>query len=290
MLYFVNAFQKEHSRAEQLVVDLTDTNSELETTLQELKETQTELVQSEKMAALGKLVASVAHEMNTPIGVIKSATDISSRSVCKIRDVLKTGRTLDEITNSKPLHKALQVLQDNTPATKAASERITRIVDSLKSFARLDEATFQKTDFHDDLESTLTLIEHELKDRIQVVRKYGDIPLVSCYPGEINQVFMHLLTNAVQAILEEGTITIRTFKQDTNVHVQIEDTGIGIEADRMKELFDPSFTRSESRMKAGMGLFICSNIVRKHQGQILVDSKVGMGSIFTVILPIEKEK
>jgi signal transduction histidine kinase len=287
MRYFVTAFQKEYNRAENLVVNLKETNSALESTLNQLQKTQAELIQSEKMAALGKVVAGVAHELNTPIGAINSAIDVSSRSVRKILDVLATSRTFDEIKNSKQLEKSLNTLQSNNPVTLAASERISKIVSSLKSFARLDEAEFQKADIQEGLDSTLTLIEPDFKGRIYVVKEYGDIPQIACFSGELNQVFMNLLTNAVQAIKEKGTITIRTFLENDNVHVQIEDTGTGIPPEQIDALFDPVFAKRGMRVKAGLGLFTSHNIVQKHQGQIKVESEVGKGSTFTVVLPTD---
>jgi PAS domain S-box-containing protein len=262
----------------------------LEKALRELRETQVQLVQSEKMAALGKLVAGVVHEMNTPIGVIRSAADVSARSVSTIMEVMEKSQTFDEIRNSRKLQGSLKALQNDVPVALAASERITRIVNSLKSFARLDEAVFQTTDLHEGLESILTLIEQDLEGRISVVKEYGEIPLLACYPGELNQMFMNLLTNAVQAIKGNGTIMIRSFVEKGNVHVQIKDTGIGISSERIKELFDPSFTKKGHRVKAGLGLFASYNIVQKHQGEIKVESEVGKGSTFTVILPMDLEK
>ncbi|MEE9169689.1 MAG: ATP-binding protein, partial [bacterium] len=165
-----------------------------------------------------------------------------------------------------------------------------RIVNSLKSFARLDEAVFQITDLHEGLESILTLLDQDLEGRISVVKEYGEIPLLACYPGELNQMFMNLLMNAVQAIERNGTITIRSFVEKGNVHVQIKDTGIGVSSERIKELFDPSFTKKGHRVKAGLGLFASYNIIQKHHGEIKVESEVGKGSTFTVILPMDLEK
>jgi signal transduction histidine kinase len=237
------------------------------------------------MAALGKLVAGVAHELNTPIGTINSTADVSSRSVRKIADLLESSRTFDEIKNSKQLEKSLDILQSNSPVTLTACERINKIVSSLKNFARLDEAEFQKADIHEGLDSTLTLIEPDFKGRISVVKEYGDVPQVACYPGELNQVFMNLLTNAVQAIKGKGTIAIKTFLESDNIHVQISDTGMGIPPEQLGTLFDPGFAKRGLRVKAGLGLFSSYNIVQKHHGQIDVESEAGKGSTFTVVLP-----
>ena len=151
----------------------------------------------------------------------------------------------------------------------------------------MDEAEFGKVDIHRGIDTTLTLIQQELKDGISVVKEYGGIPEIACYPGELNQVFMHLLTNAAQAVKEKGTITIRTCVKNGDVHIQIVDTGIGISQEKIKRLFDPDFTREGSRVKAGLGLFTSYNIIRKHGGGIKVESEVGKGSTFTVILPTD---
>lgn len=268
-------------------VDLKEKNEQLQQLLRELKETQTQLIQSEKMAALGTLVAGVVHEINSPLGGINSTVDVATRCIANIIELLETYRTVDEMKSSKQLQRYLKVLENSNQISVAASQRITRIVRSLKSFARLDEATFQKADLHEGLESTLTLIEHDFKDHIKVEKEYGELPRVACYPGELNQVFMNLLTNAAQSIPGEGTITIQTSEENGNVHVKIADTGVGIAPERMESLFEPSFTKKGSRVKAGTGLFTCYNIMQKHRGRLQVESEVGKGTTFTMILPTD---
>jgi len=275
----------EAARYVEEIAKLKEKNIKLQKLLDELKATQAQLVQSEKMAALGKLVAGVAHEMNSPIGVIKSANDVTARSVTNIAEELRHSPTLDDLRASRKLRDSLKALESNNPVSVAASERMTKIVDSLKSFARLDEATIQEADLHEGLESTLTLMEHDLKGRITVLKKFGDIPRIVCLPGDLNQVFMNLLTNASQAIKDKGTITITTFFDNGNVHVEIADTGVGIPSEQMQGLFEPGFTKAGARVKAGLGLFTSYNIVQRHRGQIRVTSDVGQGSTFAIILP-----
>jgi AhpD family alkylhydroperoxidase len=269
------------------IVKLKEEKDQLQELLEELERTQAQLVQSEKMAALGKLVAGIVHEMNTPIGAINSATDTLDRSITHIVEELEGAPALAGVKNSHQFRSSVKALRDSTPITLAASKRITRIVGSLKAFAHLDEATYQKADIHEGLESTLTLLEHDFRERIRVVREYGEIPKVTCNPGEINQVFMNLLQNGAEAIENRGTITIRTFEKDGNVHVRVIDTGTGISPRRREKLFDPAFAKKGSRMKAGLGLFTSAAIVQKHQGQIDVESEVGKGSTFVVILPVQ---
>lgn len=265
-------------------------HAELELKNKELIESQTQLIQSEKMASVGLLTAGITHEINTPVGVINSTTDVFNRCIANIREVLETSQSLGEIRNSTKLQRSLKALQDNSIANSASSKRISKIVNSLKSFTRLDEASLQEIDLHESIESTLILLGHDFPKGIGVVKDYGTLPFLNCYPSELNQVFLYLLKNAAQAIEGRGTITIRTLVEDENIHVQIADTGVGISQEQMQSLFEPSFTKKGSRVKAGLGLYICYNIIQKHHGLIKVESEIGKGSTFTIILPADLGK
>lgn len=267
------------------IVSLQKKKDELQELLDELQATQAQLVQSEKMAALGKLVAGVVHEMNTPIGAINSATDISKRSVDKILSAFEASQTPDEIKQNQQLQDSLKALKDSSPVTLAASDRLLTVFKSLKSFVSLDSAQFQTVCLHDSLETVLTLLDHEFKDNIKIVKEFGEIPMIQCCPGDINQVFMNLITNAAHAIKGNGTITLRTSANKENVQVDVIDTGEGIPPEQLQGLFEPNFTKTESRVKVGLGLFTSYNIVQNHRGEIKVDTKLGEGSTFTVILP-----
>lgn len=181
-------------------------------------------------------------------------------------------------------------MQQTIRINRSASDRLVKIISSLKSFVQLDGVAFKETDLHEGLDSTLTLLEPSFRGRINVIKEYSSIPKIPCFPSELNQVFMNLLLNAGQAIENKGTITIKTFAQEDWVYVQISDTGVGIPPERMKHLFEPAFTKKELRVKAGIGLFIGYNIVQKHQGELKVESKVGKGSIFTISLPANFKK
>jgi signal transduction histidine kinase len=276
---------KLQTHTEELEQRVAERTAEIERSLKELRATQSQLVQTEKMAALGKLVAGVDHEMNTPLGAINSATDVASRGVSAIVDVLESGSSIDEIKSSRALQRALRTLPDGNRVTVEASERLSRILNSLKSFTRLDEAIIQEMDLHEGLDATLTLLEHEMINQIEVIKEYGDIPVVLCYPGEINQVFMHLLANAAQSIQDTGVNTNRTFTDQDFVKVQIQDTGVGIPSEHLKTLFEPSFTKQGARVKAGLGLFTCYHIIEKHHGNITIASEVEKGTSVTVSLP-----
>ena len=236
------------------------------------------------MVSLGNLVAGVAHEINNPIGAVNSMADTSSRIITKIEDLVKTS----DINENEQFRKALTTLKNNHEVTVTASSRITRIVKSLKNFARLDEMEFQKTDIHEGIESTLTLVYHELKNKVTVNKEYGDIPQIYCFPNELNQVFINLLLNASHSIKDKGTITIKTSTDGSQVFISIADTGIGIPQDNLKKIFDPGFTTKGVGVGTGLGLSISYNIIKKHKGEIKVSSEVGRGTEFTIILPVKQ--
>jgi signal transduction histidine kinase len=266
-------------------VELKETNDRLEQLVKELNETQTALVQSKKMAALGALVAGLVHEMNSPLGVIASGADVSSRAASNVRELIEGHASDVPPGELDRFRRSLDALEENNRNTVQASKRIRRIVAGLKSFARLDESPFQKADLNRELETTLSLLEYRLGDRIEIVRDFGKIPKIDCYPGELNQVFLNLITNAIEAIDGSGTITISTRLDGDHVRLKFADTGVGIPADQLPGLFDPVFSAKGRRVKAGLGLFTCYNIVSRHNGDITVESSPGVGTTFTVLLP-----
>ncbi len=253
---------------------------------EELKDMQAHLVQTEKMASLGMLVAGVAHEINTPVGAITSMYDTLVRTVEKLRS------TLDTICSMKPkdqqkVNKLYKIIEDANHVITSGTERVTNIVRRLKSFARLDEAEFEKVNIHEGIEDTMTIVHHELKHKAVVVRHFGNIPLISCNPSQLNQVYLNILVNAVQAIKNKGKITITTFQRKDHVYIQIKDTGIGIPKEALKKIFDPGYTTKGVGVGTGLGLSICYKIIKDHHGEILVDSEIGKGSTFTIVLPLK---
>lgn len=167
-----------------------------------------------------------------------------------------------------------------------ASHRIAKIVKSLKSFARLDESIFQGVDLHESIDNTLALVEHEIPDDVRVEKSFGDLPQVACNPAEMNQVFMTLLTNAAQAIENNGAITIETSPHGENVQIKISDTGRGLPEEQAAKLFDLDFTTKGSRVGVGLGLANVYNVIKKHHGEISVSSEVGQGTEFLITLPV----
>jgi two-component system NtrC family sensor kinase len=271
----------EHLRADENVRRYT---RELENTNRELRDTQAALVQSEKMASLGNLVAGVAHEINTPVGSINSNNDVMIRALDKLRHLVEQAPS--EIRDDPELVRTLSALEKIGEVNQTACDRIVRIVRSLRNFARLDESERKKVPVHEGLESTLTLVHHELKNRIDVVRDYGDLPEIECSPSQINQVFMNMLVNASQAIEDKGSITIRTRAEGESVTIAFIDTGTGIKPENLEKIFDPGFTTKGVGVGSGLGLPICYKIVKEHGGRIDVESRVGHGTTFKVTLPV----
>ncbi len=268
--------------------EIANKNRQLEVALRELKEAQSQLVQAQKMASLSNLAAGIAHEINNPIGAINSAANTSSRSLSRIIATLEVCRNLKEIKEDKDFTKALNILKSNNRTTEMATERISKIIKSLKNFSRLEEAEFQEADVHEGLESTLILLHHEIKNRIKVVKEFGDISKIYCYPNQLNQVFMNVLANAVQAIENKGNIIIRTSGTDSKVIISISDDGMGIKKENLKKIFDPGFTTKGVGVGAGLGLSISYNIIKTHKGDIKVNSEEGKGTEIIITLPIKQ--
>lgn len=260
--------------------ELQEKNEQLEQLLAELNATQSQLIHSEKMAALGGLVAGVVHEINTPLGVMTSANDVIKRCVTALSELHRdNGMSADRDT------RLVRVMLENQTVLESALERLLSLMRSLKTFSRLDEASFQHADIHEGINSALQLLEPEFDGRIQLEKNFGEVPAFPHYPGELNQVFMNLLRNAVESIREDGTISITTRSDKHRIKVIITDSGTGIPQEQLEHLFEPTFSRKGSRIKAGLGLFAAYNIVKKHQGDIKVESEFGKGTTVTLDLP-----
>ena len=270
-------------------VELETKNKDLGNALEQLREAQQQLVMREKMASLGNLVAGVAHEINNPVGAVMSAADTTARSINLVCRAIDESAGIAELRENKRFLTALEILRSNNDVTVTASDRIANIVRSLKNFARLDEADFQETDLHEGLDSTLTLLHHEFKNRVDVVKHYGELPRVQCYPNQLNQVFMNVLSNAEQAIEGSGTITITTEHRGGSAVVRISDNGKGIPPDELKRIYDPGFTTKGVGVGTGLGMSISYNIVQKHKGRIEAASTPFEGTTVTITLPISQD-
>ncbi len=265
------------------ITEKKQTQLDLEHALRELKEKEVQLIQSERMAALGRLVRGIAHEINSPIGAIQSMRATLTEAVEKLQKHL--GEAAPASPSDRRLDVILGTILEADRVIGKGTERITEIVNSLRSFTRLDEADLKRCDIHEGINSTLTLIDHELKGRVEVLTDYGDFGPIVCYLRRLNQVFLNILRNASQAIDGPGRIKIRTFAEGNEIRVVIQDTGRGIPKERIENVFEPNFTTKGDRTATALGLSICDNIMRQYEGRIEVESELGKGSVFTVALP-----
>ena len=277
-------------RVRERTSELVRQNRVLEEALAELRAAQDQLVVQEKRAALGNLVAGLAHELNNPLAAVKSSADLFTRGLGRVEEVISQCEGLQAAPGRADLERLLRVLGEGNRASGAAVDRLSLLVDSLKTFANLDQAEYQLVDLRAGLDSALTLLEHELVAGIEVVREYGEIPRIYCFPQELNQAFMNLLTNAVQAIDGTGTITVRTKIHEggpdgAGVRIEIADTGRGIESARLARIFEPGLTARRDRVGMGMGLSMSQAIVRQHGGELYLTSEVGEGTVAAIVLP-----
>jgi len=238
---------------------------------------QAELVMDVKMTGLATMVAGVAHEINTPLGVTLSSVGNLESCAHKMEDVLGENRKLRPVLDA---HK------ENTGTIRKAGQRISGVVHSLRNFARLDEAEVQKADVRVGLDSTLALALPENAGHVEVVKEYKDVPLIYCRPKELNQVFLTIITNALEAMEGKGTLGIRVGGDSQHVDIRIADSGKGIPADRLQSLFDLHFAASKGRIAMGLGLPTAKKIIDRAGGTILAESEVGKGTTFVISLPV----
>ncbi|HEX2953898.1 MAG TPA: ATP-binding protein [Bacillota bacterium] len=255
--------------------NLNELNEELNVAMTNLEETQLQLVQSEKMALLGNLIAGIAHEINSPLGTIKSNVEMETM-------LLKS----EEAVAAEHCSDLFGQVASMNHINKLALDRIIALVKSLKNFARLDEADLKEANLQEGIESTLLILSNQLKTRIDVIKDFHEIPPVLCYPQQINQIFLNILLNAIQAIDGKGSITIATLYEGGSVKVRFSDTGSGIPPELLPKIFKSGFTTKDREHGTGLGLSICQAIIQKHKGRIAVESKVGQGTTFTVELPV----
>lgn len=285
----INALRYKH--------DLEERNDELVRGKAQLERLQAQIVQSEKMASIGQLAAGIAHELNNPVGFVYGNLDLLDGCVTDLMellrfydhielpsdtiagaDAIKARIRYSDTTNDLPL-----MISD----CREGTQRVKDIVQNLRTFSRLDEAEFKKTDIHEGIDSTIRLLSRYLSGgNIDLVRDYGNIPLIDAFSAQLNQVWMNLLVNAAQAIgSDAGEVRIATRADDENVTISISDTGKGIDPDVISKIFDPFFTTKPVGEGTGLGLSITFGIVERHGGSLSVRSEVGQGTTFTLELP-----
>jgi two-component system, NtrC family, sensor kinase len=280
--------------------ELQQANFELSQKISELKQTQTQLVNSEKMASLGQLTAGIAHEINNPINFVVSNIKPLRRDINDIYQLIDTYESIYKNSNSEiNLLKAkidygyikneIEVL---LKGLEDGAERTADIVRGLRIFSRLDENDLKHTNIIEGIESTLTLLNTEITHEIDVIKDFNTIPEIDCYPGKLNQVFMNILNNALFAIkenttrIEKGLLQIKTSHNDTTVFIVISDNGIGMKEDVLYKIYEPFFTTKNVGKGTGLGLSIAYSIIEAHHGSIKVESTYGKGSTFTISIPL----
>ncbi len=281
--------------------------SELAMAYRRLKSSQAQLVQSEKMASLGQMVAGVAHEINTPLGYVKNNMELMREFSDQIKSLLKANNALAdalldpqgsdvevagklaELEDLRGLLDMEQLFLDMDTLftdTGFGLAQISELVLGLKNFSRLDQAPTANVSINDCVNNALLIARNALKSRIEVVKQLTDVPLISCAPSQINQVLLNLVTNAAQAIEGAGRIVIRSWADAQAVYVSVQDSGRGMSPETLKKIFDPFFTTKPVGEGTGLGLSICWQIVQQHGGRIRVASEPGKGTRFVMQLPL----
>ncbi|BAZ14029.1 histidine kinase [Calothrix sp. NIES-4071] len=302
-LFLLQAQNTALEDAKKLTVELTQKQEELKQYLLELQRTQSQLIQTEKMSSLGQLVAGIAHEINNPVNFIQGNVNYIEEYIQSLLSLLSLYQKcfsshpeIEAFTEELDLEYIIQDLFKILSSMKSGAIRIRDIVISLRTFSRLDEAEIKTVDVHESIDITLLILSHRLEksskySRIEVIKIYSDLPLIECYAGELNQVFLNIITNAIDVLqnnicLESAKIVIRTWLDNNLVCISIKDNGIGIDEKLLKKVFDPFFTTKPVGQGTGLGLFICYQIVvDKHHGQLDCISRPGHGAEFIIKIP-----
>jgi two-component system NtrC family sensor kinase len=261
---------------------LVQANQDLEESNRKLKETQAQLIQNEKMASLGQLVAGIAHEINNPLAFVVNNLFIAESGL----DALAADI---EPHLAEPSLRKLRKTRDRLGEMREGLTRVKELVLDLRTFSRLDEGEFKTVDIVEAIDTVLLLLKHKMNNRIQVEKRYGPLRLLHCSAGRINQVLMNLIANAVDAMPREGRIVITTSQTPEGFAISIRDTGVGIPQSIRGKIFDPFFTTKPVGQGTGLGLAISYGIVQDHRGSIEVQSEEGAGTEFIVKIPLDLE-
>ncbi len=291
-----------------LEVRVTERTAELNTALDDLKQAQTQLIESEKMASLGLLTAGIAHEINNPINFVTSNVSPLRRDIDMLFDAMNfmegvavsekaTGEKkaqLEEYKEEQEIDYLQTEITHLLNGIHNGASRTAEIVKGLRIFSRLDEDDLKPADLNEGIDSSMIILNNQL-GKIEVIRQYGDIPLVECYPGKLNQVFLNILSNAIYAVHKHfgessgGRIIIATGINDGNVLISIKDNGIGMDEQTQRKIFDPFFTTKGVGEGTGLGMSVVYNTIKKHNGSIKVNSVPGEGAEFILTLPLHHE-
>jgi signal transduction histidine kinase len=257
-----------------------------------LEQANKQLLQSEKLAAIGQLAAGVAHEINNPVGYVYSNLQTLENylnDLFRLTDAIDTAASLEDLRQVRhniDYNYLREDLKDLLSESREGIERVKTIISAMKDFSHIEEEEFKQADLHRGIETTLNVVNNELKYKAEVVRDFGELPHVECIASQINQVIMNLLVNAAHAIEDFGKITIRTRHQGDSVTLEVEDTGKGIASEHLNRIFEPFFTTKGIGKGTGLGLSLSFNIIKKHNGEIEVHSEPGQGTRFRITLPV----
>ncbi len=248
--------------------------------------TQGQMIQSEKMAVLGKLVAGLTHELNTPLGAMASSVDVVDRSRGIIVEKCRGEGSAAEVSADPRFVKAVGAMSNGLSSMSEATGRIEELVNGLKVFSQLDKGEVQQTNVNADLEAALNLIAHDIPDGLEIVREFGPLEDVLAYPAQLNQALFSLVRHAIRDTTPPGTITLSTEQIGETVQVTIADTGCGYQPDALLALFNPSFKADTSRMRMDWEMVTSSRIIERHQGTISAKSDPGVGTRYVVQIPV----
>ncbi|MEM7502282.1 MAG: ATP-binding protein [Pseudomonadota bacterium] len=301
-----SSYRELNTANQTLEENVAERTAQLTKAIDDLKESQVQLIHAEKMSSLGEMVAGISHEINTPLWYLMNNSSVLQDrlavvgELCDVADEMlaaarsktdvneRVGRglvTLNRLMNDgirDDIEEAKDLIQDNIDGL----DDLTALAQGLKDFSRLDRAQQGEFNVNEGLERTLLIAKNRLKEKATVHKHYGDIPAIYCTPSQINQVFLNLLTNAADAIGDHGDIVVHTCEQDGNVEISISDTGCGIAQSALEKIRDPFFTTKEVGQGTGLGLSIVDRIVSEHEGELRIESEPGKGTTVTVSLPI----
>ncbi|MDH4869983.1 ATP-binding protein [Pseudomonas sp. BN515] len=291
LLYDTTEFARSNEQLAAALNALGSKQLEQEQLIHKLEKANAQLLQSEKLAAIGQLAAGVAHEINNPIGYVFSNLKTLSGYVNDLLRIVDAVDGVGSLEELQQLKRSLEYdyIRNDVEAliheSEDGIERVKKIITALKDFSHIEEEEFHAADLHKGFDSTLNLVNNELKYKAEVVREYGELPLVECIPSQINQVVMNLLINAAHAIESFGRITLRSGHQGDWIWLEVEDNGKGIDPSILNRIYEPFFTTKPVGKGTGLGLALSYNIVQKHNGRIEVVSHPGHGTRFRVWLP-----
>ncbi|OGX41668.1 MAG: hypothetical protein A3G91_03830 [Omnitrophica WOR_2 bacterium RIFCSPLOWO2_12_FULL_50_9] len=282
--------------------------ADLQKAHEEIKRTQKQLVQSEKLASIGQLAAGVAHEINNPLGFVSSNLQTLEEYVSRYVKLVEVVESFKKAAQDKNWEQAdsavltaqqleedvglsfmIQDIQSLLKESKEGIERIKKIIMDLRTFGREDEEVQEVINIEQIIDNILNIVGNEIRYKADLIKEYGKVPLIKCNSRKIGQVFINLLINAAQAINERGTIRIKTYCEDTYICVEISDTGKGMDEQTLKRVFDPFFTTKPVGEGTGLGMSISYEIIKEHDGDIIVESQVGKGTTFKVKLPVDSQ-